>query len=77
MSEIDMSGADRANYLGTIHKLEERRLEIDWQITTLIKAARGQGATWKDVGEALGVSSQAAWAKHHSQEPPKINTSQG
>src|SRR5688572_17540644 len=33
-----------------------------WQGTLVAEAMRG-GATWEQVGEALGISRQAAWAR--------------
>jgi hypothetical protein len=40
----------------TIHALENRRTE-------LALALRAMGATWEQVGEAMGVSKQAAWER--------------
>lgn len=59
------------NYLVTMHNLTERKLEIDSQIKQLVKAAVLDGATWREVGEALGVSGQAAWERYRPDPPPK------
>jgi hypothetical protein len=34
--------------------------------TKAIREARGQGATWDEIGQALGITRQAAWEKFHS-----------
>jgi hypothetical protein len=39
-----------------VHALENRRTE-------LALALRAMGATWEQVGEAMGVSKQAAWER--------------
>lgn len=60
------------DFLPTIHALSVRIVECDWSRTLLIKAAVEDGATWKDIADALGVSPQAAWKKYRTQEPREI-----
>ena len=40
------------------------RHAADALVTELVAEARGSGATWADIGEALGVSTQAAHQKY-------------
>lgn len=72
MSTEDLSPENVPTMLATIHNLECRRLEIDWQIAVLVKACIEGGSTWRSIGKALGVSPQAAWHKHRPPEAPKI-----
>jgi hypothetical protein len=41
-----------------------------WQATLVREAIRG-GATWEEVGEALGISRQAAWARFRDPGDPE------
>jgi hypothetical protein len=36
------------------------------------KAARGEGSTWDEIGEALGVSRQAAWERFAASEHEQL-----
>lgn len=67
----------RNNYLGTVRNLKARSIEIDWQISQTIHAAVHQGATWREIGEVLGVSGQAAWARYGNRAPQKITPQEG
>jgi hypothetical protein len=52
-------GSDRALLAGLVH-LAEIAERIDWALLSLVGEARTTGATWADIGAALGVSRQAA-----------------
>ena len=41
-----------------------------WQ-AGLVREALGEGSTWEEVGEALGTSRQAAWARFHGLIEPE------
>lgn len=62
--------------LDTLENLKARRLEIDSQISLLVKAAVVEQCTWRAIGEALGTSGQAAWEKHRSEHARKIAASE-
>jgi hypothetical protein len=36
------------------------------------KAARGEGSTWDEIGQALGVSRQAAWQRFATSEHEQL-----
>jgi hypothetical protein len=57
--EAPPSGSDRALLAGLTH-LGEIAERIDWALLSLVGEARATGATWADIGSALGVSRQAA-----------------
>jgi hypothetical protein len=42
----------------------ERRAHEDRKVTDLVLAARAAGASWQMIGEALGMSKQAAWERY-------------
>lgn len=48
---------------GQIHVLDEDRDEM-------IRAARAAGASWEKIGDAMGVSKQAAWERYRHLTPP-------
>lgn len=72
MRRDEVHNPARSNFLAAIRKETERRIESDWYVRTLVKAALDEEATWKAIGEALGTSAQAAWHKYASQDRRKI-----
>ncbi len=42
---------------------------IDDVLREFVVDARAEGRGWHEIGEALGVSRQAAWQRHHEQDP--------
>lgn len=75
MTERDEREKRLNNFLNTIHRTRERELECQAAISMFVKAALEAGGTWRAIGEALGMSTQAAWKKYHPQKAQKINTS--
>ena len=73
-TEIDLAADDavRSAVDQLIRGRDDQRLEAanrlrhaaDALVTELVGAARAEGATWADIGEALGVSTQAAHQKY-------------
>lgn len=47
-----------------IHFLETERKIQAASMLSLVEEARARGATWQEVGDAYGVSAQAAWQKY-------------
>lgn len=37
-----------------------------------VKAARGEGSTWDEIGQAIGVSRQAAWERFATSEHEQL-----
>ena len=56
-------GADAlpADHLEALRELASGELELERLRRARVLAARAAGATWEQVGEALGVSRQSAW----------------
>jgi hypothetical protein len=46
--------------LSGLRHLAEIAERVDWALLSLVGEARAEGATWADIGRALGVSRQAA-----------------
>lgn len=62
----------RGSLLGTIKNLRQRELDLAAQQRYLIKAAVMEGATWREIGEAVGTSGQAAWERFREGGSEKI-----
>lgn len=77
MSTNDSERESVDNLLITIHQIKQRQHELDWQLKTMVKALREGGATWRMIGEALGVSAQNVWVKYRPAEAQKIKPGQG
>jgi len=67
----------RAKYIDTLRALEERVIECRSQQTMLVDAAMHEGATWRGIGEALGITGQAAWERYRKRPPLRILPGQG
>ena len=55
---VELGSADPLGQLRGL-RAADRQLDL-WQRETIARA-RQQGASWSEIGEALGVSKQAAW----------------
>ena len=71
MSETDKSRDRILSYATSLENLHRRRIEIDHQIYRLVMASHSEGATWREIGFALGISPQAAWERFRPATPPK------
>lgn len=49
--------------------LTTRRAEIDASMPAAVNAAREAGATWQQIGDALGMTRQSAHVKYAPKEP--------
>lgn len=47
--------------LDALRQVSQSEVELDELRWTQIAAARDTGASWSDIGDALGVSRQSAW----------------
>lgn len=68
------SAADALEALGDI-ELGMRTLEV--KRVRLIGAAQQLGATWEDIGSALGTSRQAAWETYRDQARQLLEVTAG
>ncbi|HEY2765811.1 MAG TPA: hypothetical protein VGJ13_17665 [Pseudonocardiaceae bacterium] len=55
--------------LGTLHGVATLAKVVDGHLAEVVAVARNAGASWSQIGEALGVSKQAAHA--HFRKPPR------
>lgn len=53
----------RACALSAIIHIEAQIEQLKRRERELVRAARAEGCTWKQIGEALGVSKQAVWER--------------
>lgn len=44
-------------------QLQEFTRDHDEYVRAIVSALRHAGATWEEIGEALGISKQAAWER--------------
>lgn len=60
--EVELDSDDP---LAQLRGLRAAIVQIEaWQLEAVVRASRG-GASWSEIGEALGVTKQAAWAMYH------------
>ena len=45
------------------------RLDLDTTIECTVAAARVDGNTWQAIGDALGITRQAAWERYRGIDP--------
>jgi hypothetical protein len=60
--EIELGSSDPLGQLRGL-RAADRQLDV-WQRQTITRA-REQGSSWSQIGEALGVTKQAAWALYN------------
>ncbi|MFD2077620.1 hypothetical protein SAMN05421678_112132 [Actinopolymorpha cephalotaxi] len=46
-----------------ISGISEGTKSLDGSLAEAVREAREQGITWEEIGKALGVSRQSAWAR--------------
>jgi hypothetical protein len=62
----------RENYLDAIHKQRIQIRELSVSIAHCVAAARDNGATWGQIGEALETTKQAAQQRYGLTWPEKL-----
>ena len=60
--EIELGSSDPLDQLRGL-RAADRQLDV-WQRQTITRA-REQGSSWSQIGDALGVTKQAAWALYN------------
>ena len=70
--------------LDGLRTIVETRATLDGIESLLVARARGSRVTWTEIGEALGISRQAAHARHrasptakHARRHPFVNRTDG
>ena len=58
--DFDSSVSGGRNPLRALHWAAQFREYVDQQLIDVVAEARASGATWSQIGDALGVSHQAA-----------------
>jgi hypothetical protein len=61
--EVELGSAEPLEQLRGLRAVD-RQLDV-WQRQTITRAREG-GASWAEIGRALGVSRQAAWALYNN-----------
>lgn len=59
---------DLPGLLDKLRQVDAQAHTIDADRAALVREARAQGATWEQVGEALGVTKQSAWEQFRKME---------
>lgn len=54
---------------GQISTLETKVHALDGDVEATVRAARMAGATWTQIGTALGVKKQSAWERYRHLDP--------
>lgn len=49
--------------------------QVTWFLGDWVQLARDRGLSWTEIGQALGVSRQAAWERFAKGRPPRANAS--
>jgi hypothetical protein len=61
-----MDKAEKARALTALRQMLDSRAALDVRISRHVRDLRGRGATWTEIGEAVGTTRQAAqirWGK--------------
>jgi hypothetical protein len=67
--------AARAFTLGTLQRIGEQRARLDEETRDVALAAYAAGGiTWRQIGDALGVTASVAWHTAHPIEEPEVDT---
>ena len=67
---LEQFGRDRRAALRGLRVIVDARRTLDRIESLLAARARGGGASWRDIGEALGISRQAAFMRHRAAVKP-------
>ena len=60
---VSVSGDIKENPLGVIKGLTNALRSVEVKLSESVHEARRQRFTWEEIGDALGVSRQAAWER--------------
>ena len=72
--EVELASDDP---LGQLRGLRAATHQLDaWQREAIARA-RERGASWSDIGDALGVTKQAAWSSYNQDVRDALSTARG
>lgn len=57
-----------AELLAHLPKVAAASAQVDQQLTSWVRQARGRGISWTRIGEALGVARQSAWERFSGED---------
>ncbi len=60
---LEVSGDVKENPLGVVKGLANASRSVEAKLKEAVHEARRQRCTWEELGEALGISRQAAWER--------------
>lgn len=60
---LQISGDVKENPLGVVRGLASVARSVEAKLKEAVHEARRQRCTWEELGEALGISRQAAWER--------------
>ncbi|MEO5663162.1 MAG: hypothetical protein ABIR39_07750 [Nocardioides sp.] len=63
-----------AELLGNLPKIAATAAQVGSFLADWVQLARDRGLSWAEIGQALGVSRQAAWERFAKARPPEANT---
>lgn len=58
-------------HLTRIGALRDQEIRLEIEVTQEVARCRMHGASWRMIGVALGTSTQAAWERFRTPEPPR------
>ena len=61
--------SDVNTYLDELRRVEEGLHRYESDRDAMVREARRQGASWGQIGEALGIAKQSAWERFRSVDP--------
>lgn len=59
--------------LEELRRVDSQLHSLDADRAAAIRKARSEGATWTQIGEAMGISKQAAWERFRSLDMKKAS----
>jgi len=61
--------SDFRQQLADLYTMALDRQWLDGQICCLAVQARGSGASWQEIADALGITKQTAWERFRDHDP--------
>lgn len=63
IADLAVTAGEADSPLAQLDSLGLIAFELERLTRTMVEAARGDGASWQAIGDALGTSRQAAWER--------------
>lgn len=76
---MTVNGADKKQRLESLELTSRWMKAEQGRVVEQVKEARQAGASWTEIGKALGVARQTAWAVYHNEmdEPDEDDGGEG